>query len=112
MDKKKLQQLFGGAAFIVWFFVAFILNFAPLFILQLGMLVSAVLIILMTVVPFANTIVTAAIWIWALIVAINGPQDTFTVIYYVLFAVQMMWFIPASISTAAMFAMGIKGKIR
>lgn len=108
--KEKLFQWIGPAAYIVWYIISFVFNFAPLFVMQWGILINVVLLILMTAVPFVNVFATAAVWIWALVVTIKGPQDVYAIIYYVLFVIQMLWFMPALISTIATSVAGLKGK--
>lgn len=79
---------FGVVGMVIWYLLSFVFNFAPLVILHFSFWINLILIIVMTSVPFLNIIVSLIVWIWALVVAIGGPQDVFAIIYYVVFAIN------------------------
>ena len=96
--KDKLTSVFGTFGFILYYAVNIIFSFAPLFVLPFPIFVVFLLFLAMNILPYIGTVINVVLWLWALIVTINAPQDVFSVIYYVLFAANcvriMLCFLP------------------
>lgn len=92
--KQKLISVFGSAGpimyFVMKYFIGVVLQIAPLIILDLPLWAFLLLFLAMTSIPILSSIVNVVVWVWALVVAINGTQDWFTTVYYVLFAINAL----------------------
>lgn len=89
--RKKLFAALGATGTVIWFICSVALMFAPLIILHLPFFVDFLIITVVSSVPILGSIVNVVIWIWALIVNINGPQDILAYIFYVLFALNAFY---------------------
>ena len=86
--KDRLLGSLGFFGYILFYGITMVFSFAPLFVLPFPFLVNLILFFVMSFFAVTGTIINIALWIWALVVTINSPQDVFSIIYYVLFAVN------------------------
>lgn len=92
--KEKIIGLFGAAGNIIFLigslFVNFLIQFAPLVALRFPFWIDLLLIIAITYIPIANIVVNVVIWIWGLVVTIQGRQDWFAIVYYIVFLINLI----------------------
>lgn len=86
--KEKIIELLGGAGYILYFLLLGIVTVVPLVMIGTNWWQSLIIIIVNQFLPVISTV----FWIWGLIKAIQGPQDVFAIIYYVLFAIVYLPF--------------------
>lgn len=82
--KDRIIGTLGAFGFILWYFISIVAIIAPLIILQLPVWIDLILIFALFFLPIPEF----PLWIWALVVAIQGPQDWIAITYYVLFAIM------------------------
>ena len=92
--KERLAGTFGCFGLILFYGIRLIISILPFVMIDANFFVTLLLIGLETFLPFT----TAIFWIWGLVCAINGVQDVWAIIYYIVFVVA--W-IPFYISTIA-----------
>ncbi|MBQ1435050.1 MAG: hypothetical protein IIZ19_04060 [Clostridia bacterium] len=86
LEKLKTAVLFmTGTAMTV---LGVILSVAPVYMLGLPLWADFIILAAIAFIPFGRE----ALWIIALIVTVNGQQDIFAKVYYVLFAVFALAF--------------------
>lgn len=85
MKEKLLTSLgiFGG---ILWFAVSGLIYFLPFVMIRASSWLNLLLVGIVYFAPSTSVI----FWIWGLVCAIQGRQDVWTIIYYVLFAVLFL----------------------
>ncbi len=91
--KEKLVIWFGTFGLVVYFVLSVILAFIPLIFLDFRFWIEFLIIMVISCFQIIGSIVNAVIWIWALVVCIRGPQDTFAIIYYILFGINIFPFV-------------------
>jgi hypothetical protein len=89
--KEKLLTTLGIFGGILWFFVTGLIYFLPFLMIRASFWLNLLLVGIVYFVPSTSVI----FWVWGLVCAIQGQQDVWAIIYYVLFAVM---FIPYFIS--------------
>lgn len=92
--KEKLLTTLGFFGGILWFFVLGLICFLPLAMIGTSFWVNLLLFGIMYFIPSTSGI----FWVWGLVCAIQGQQDIWAIIYYVLFVVL---FLPYFISVIA-----------
>ena len=90
--KDKLMNALGAVGIGLWYLVSLLVAVIPLVMIDAPFLLNLLLLAIALFIPATSGI----FWIWGLICAICGPQDTIAIIYYVLFAIM---FLPFFIST-------------
>lgn len=98
--KEKLTTALGTAGLVIWYVLSVLVTFAPLTILHFSFFIDLIIIMVTTTVPFIGNIVSVVIWVWALLECINGPQDIFAIIYYILFVLKAFYVVTTMISNA------------
>ena len=96
--KEKLVGLFGTFGLVLYFVLSVALAFFPFVFLNFGFWIECLVILVILWLPLIGTVVNAVIWIWALVVCIKGPQDVWTIIYYILFIINFFPYIRAFFS--------------
>jgi hypothetical protein len=81
--KERLTNAFGVLGGVLYFAINIIISILPFVMIGGGFWFSFLLISLNTIVPYASIV----FWIWGLICAIQGVQDIWAIIYYILFVV-------------------------
>ena len=92
--KEKLFNMLGTAGYVVYFLFSIFITALPLLMLDIPLWLHLVFFFIMQIIPATSVI----FWIWGLVGAIQGPQDTFAIIFYVVFVIM---FIPFIISTVS-----------
>lgn len=90
--KEKLQTTFGMIGGIVFYLISLSVYILPLVMIGASFWWDLLFFGILYFFPPSSIV----FWIWGLICAINGPQDAWAIIYYVLFVI--MW-IPFFVST-------------
>lgn len=93
--KEKLENAMGTAGAVIWYIVAVIVTVAPLLVLDLPIWADFLIILAVLALPVVGGIVALAVWIWALVVAVRGPQGLETYIFYAALAVNAFFVIPS-----------------
>jgi len=81
--KERLTNAFGVLGCVLYFAIKSIIPILPFVMIGGGFWFSFLLILLNIIVPYASIV----FWIWGLICAIQGVQDIWAIIYYILFVV-------------------------
>ena len=81
--KEKLFNTFGILGAIGWFFLIGLICFLPLAMIGGSFWLNLLLFCIMYFFPPSSLI----FWIWGLVCALQGQQDIWAIIYYVLFTV-------------------------
>lgn len=94
--KRKLVETLGTFGYVLYFAIMVFISALPFAFIDVHWLLTALFIIIeVSFVPSA-----IVFWIWGFIIAVNGKQDAWAIIYYICFACMML---PAVISTVAPF---------
>ncbi|MGM9602526.1 MAG: hypothetical protein ACI3W5_13220 [Faecousia sp.] len=99
--KEFLIRIFGKLGFLLFEMIAYFFQFAPLIILRFPFLIFCVVFFVICFVPILGTVVNLVVWIWALVVSINGPQDALAITYYVLFGINALYVLASVLSAFA-----------
>lgn len=94
--KEKLEGLLGGFGAVLFFLVRILISVLPFVMIGGNFFLTLLLMAINTFVPFASVV----FWIWGLICAIQGTQDIFAIIYYIVFAVVWVPFYTSTIISA------------
>lgn len=94
--KEKVLGSLSCFGVIMFFLIRLIVSVLPFIMIDGSFFVTFLLIGIQMFLPFT----TAIFWIWGLVCAINGIQDVFAIVYYIVFVV--VW-IPFYISTITSF---------
>ncbi len=93
--KDTLSGILGGFGIILYYVFGLAVAALPFVMLDLPFWLVFIFFIIEEIFPLSTVI----FWIWGLLGAINGPQDTWATVYYILFAVMFIpYFIMALIS--------------
>lgn len=100
MNKLKdfLQGTFGVIGYLIYFFIAFIFSYIPLYFLDFNIWVTIAIVLAVEFIPFV-TLAMPIFWIWALIDSLFKPIDTFSIILYICFVIYLIIFIVNIVST-------------
>lgn len=90
--KEKLLNAFGTFGGILWFIVSALIYVLPFVMIGASFWLNLLLFGIVYFIPSTSII----FWVWGLVCAIQGPQDVWAIIYYIIFAVA---FIPFFVST-------------
>ena len=90
--KDRLINTFGALGGILWLLILGLNYFLPLAMIGASPWVNLLLFAVLFFIPSTSVI----FWVWGLVCAIQGQQDAWAIIYYVLFVVA---FLPYFIST-------------
>lgn len=88
--KEFLQGSLGIFGFVLYLVVYIIVDCAPLVVLPLPLLVSTALFLAMMVLPVVSSVLSLILWPAGLIFMIRQPQDFWSILYYILFAVNVV----------------------
>lgn len=94
--KDSLFSALGTLGIVLYYIAQLIVAILPFVMIGANFFVTLILVIINSVVPFASII----FWIWGLVCAIQGAQDFWAILYYIVFVV--VW-IPFYISTILSF---------
>ena len=86
--KEKFRSVLGGSGIILYYIVSLFICFFPFFMISVSFWVELLIFLVLQFIPAASVF----LWIWGLIAAINGTQDVFAYIYYILFAAMFLPF--------------------
>ena len=90
--KEKLLNSLGIFGVIIWWLISGFIAFLPLAMIGGSFWLNLLLFNIIFFIPSSSVV----FWIWGLVCAINGSQDAWAIVYYVLFAVL---FLPYFLST-------------
>lgn len=90
MLKAKLITSLGSLGLILFYMIGVLFAIAPLVILDTPFWLTFLLVIAINVIPLIGSLIEVVLWVWALIVAIGSPQDIFVIVFYVLFAINVV----------------------
>lgn len=90
--KDKLMGALGAVGFILWLLLSILVYVLPFVMIGASFWVNLILFGIVYFFPPSSIV----FWIWGLVCAIQGVQDIWAIIYYVLFAIA---FVPFFIST-------------
>ena len=95
----------GTIGMLFYACICFLVAFAPLYVLDapLWLLICVSILVFGLGLSAIWQYIAAPLWIWAFVVAINGPQDIITTIYYVLFALYAFSLLANLVSRIAFF---------
>lgn len=90
--KDKLINALGYVGAIIWYLLSLLIAAMPLMMIGASFWLTFLLFAVMQFIPATSGL----FWVWGLVCAIRGPQDTIAIIYYVLFVIM---FLPFFINT-------------
>ena len=90
--KDKLISTLGVFGGIIWFLVSALISFLPLAMIGGSFWLNLLFFAILFFIPSTSAI----FWVWGLVCAIQGQQDAWAIVYYVLFVVA---FLPYFVST-------------
>lgn len=93
---KKFFESLGGLGVVLYYILSLVIAVLPFVMIDVNFWLDLLFIAINMIFPPASVV----FWVWGLVCAINGVQDIFAIIYYVVFAV--VW-LPFFISTIAAF---------
>lgn len=85
--KEKLHSLLGGFGVILYYGLTLLIAVLPLVMIDVPFWADFLILIVVNVFPPLSL----PLWIWGLIAAIKGSQDIFAIIYYILFAIFVLY---------------------
>lgn len=86
--KEKLLNTLGALGVILWFIVSALVRVLPFVMIGGSFWLTLLLIIIAYFIPTSSIV----FWSWGLVCAIQGPQDVWAIIYYVLFVILFIPF--------------------
>lgn len=86
--KEKLHNILGGFGAAVYFIISILVSVLPFVMIGASFWLNLLFFGIVQFIPAASAI----FWVWGLVAAINGVQDIFAIIYYVLFVVMFLPF--------------------
>lgn len=84
--KEKLSTTLGCLGAIIWFFVTGLVAYLPFAMINASFWLN----LLLFTIAFFYRPSMVIFWIWGLVCAIQGTQDVWSIIYYILFAVLFL----------------------
>ena len=91
--KEKLMNALGTAGIIIWYIVSLLIAVIPFVMIGASFFLNILFFGIVQLFPPSSVV----FWIWGLVCAIKGPQDTWAIIYYVLFVIMFLPFFINSI---------------
>ena len=77
--KEFLSNTLGVLGIILYYILILFVSILPILVLDVPFLLDVIFLLIMQFIPFSSIV----FWIWSLIVAITGPQDYVTIIFYI-----------------------------
>jgi hypothetical protein len=97
--KEKLIGSLGVFGYIIWYIIAFVFAFAPLWVLNLPWWADMLIVAVIMFLPIIGALCNIGIWIWSFFVAIITPINAFVVIYFIVLTIYVIiYIIPILIS--------------
>lgn len=90
--KEKLMNALGTVGIIIWYLGSIIVSIIPFVMIGASFWLNLLFFGIVQFFPASSVI----FWIWGLVCAIQGQQDVWAIIYYVLFVIM---FLPFFVST-------------
>ena len=85
---------------ILFYLFSYIATFLPLIVLDFPFWLTLIIIVIVT--SFAGflpvDLALLGLWVWAFIVALNGPQDIFAILTYIFFGIKVLLFLISIVS--------------
>ena len=91
--KDKLLNSLGIVGLILYFVITNIFVFAPLYVLDIPGWLFTGIIIAANIFPKIYGFTSPVLWIIAFIEVINGPQDIIAIIFYVILALWVVYYL-------------------
>ena len=92
--KEKLAAAGAIGGFSVFYIIAYLFTFYPLAILGLQWWADVLIIVaILFLGSLLGGMVSTGIWIWGLVVTINGVQDGWAILFYVIFVIHIIIFV-------------------
>ncbi len=80
---------------ILYYLFAYLATFLPLIVLDFPFWLTLIIIVIVT--SFAGflpvDLALLGLWVWAFIVALNGPQDILAILTYIFFGIKVLLFL-------------------
>lgn len=86
--KEKILNAFGALGAILWFVISTLVYVLPFVMIRASFWLNLLFFGIVQLFPASSII----FWVWGLVRAINGVQDIWAIIYYVLFAIMFLPF--------------------
>lgn len=91
--KDKLMNALGTVGIVLWYLISILIAVIPFVMIGAPFLLNLLFFGIVQFFPASSVI----FWIWGLVCAIKGPQDTWAIIYYVMFVIMFLPFFYHSI---------------
>jgi len=97
--KDSLVGTLGVIGYILWIIIGALTMFTPLAFLDIPFWISLLIIIAIIYLPFIGGITNFIIWVLSFVVVVSGPIDSFSIAYFIIFAIYCLTaIIPTAIS--------------
>lgn len=83
----KFVQKLGFAGMILYYVVIICFTVAPLWMLNFPVWIKVVIAFASVLFPTLYSYAAYILYIWAFVLAIQGPQDIFAIVFYIFFAI-------------------------
>ena len=90
--KNRLVDTLGFFGYIVYFFMSYIVTFAPLFVLDLPLLLCVLITLAVNLIPYAN-IPYFGLWVWAFVVSLKDPSSSLSIVFYISLALKSIYWL-------------------
>lgn len=92
--KEKLSNALGVFGIIIWYGISLVTYILPFVMIGASFWKNLLFFGIVNLYPPSSVF----FWIWGLVCAIKGPQDTWAIIYYVLFVILFLPFFVSIVS--------------
>ena len=96
--RNKLSSALGAFGSVIFYIIGILLTFAPLFILDWPIWVKLIIVAVLNIIPVVGNLLSIVLWVIGFFATLNSPQDIIAIIYYVLFALNVVIFIIGIVS--------------
>lgn len=91
--KEKLSGLFGGAGMVLYYILILLVPALPFIMIGTKWWLTAILYLAQQFFPPLSIV----LWIWGIVCAINGVQDVWAIVYYILTVVLFLPYFVSSV---------------
>lgn len=88
--KEKLQSSLGSFGVILWLALSLVACVIPVLVLDFSFWWSLLVLAVVFIFNTLGGVVMFVLYIWAFIVAVQGPQSVITVVFYVCFVLYVL----------------------
>jgi hypothetical protein len=91
--KEKMQSVLGVFGSVLWYAISILISFAPLITLGFNFWVDALLIFVVTTIPYIGMVVSLILWVWSLVLMVQRPFGVWSVVYFVALIINVVIYV-------------------